>query len=40
MVLDEMNSIYNPWMLLQQPPHASLGITAPFRSLLAAIDQG
>lgn len=40
MVLDEMNALYNPWIILQQPSHASIGITASFRSLLAAIDQG
>lgn len=40
MVLDEMNAIYNPWIVLQQPTHTSLGINASFRSLLAAIDQG
>jgi hypothetical protein len=40
MVLEEMNSIYNSWSILQQPPHASSGINASYRSLLAATDQG
>lgn len=40
MVLEELNTIYNPWSFLQQPSHASSGINPSFRSLLAAIDQG
>lgn len=40
MVLDEMNAIHNPWNSLQQPSHASSGITASLRSLLAGIDLG
>lgn len=40
MLLDEMTTIYGPWIMLQQPTHTSRGITASFRSLLAAIDQG
>jgi hypothetical protein len=40
MVLEEMSAVYSPWSMLQQPAHTSAGITASFRSLLAAIDQG
>ncbi len=40
MVLEEMNSLYNPWSLLQQPAHPGNGISASFRTLLAALDQG
>jgi hypothetical protein len=40
MVLDEMNAMDNPWSFLQQPSHTSSGITASYRSLLAAVDQG
>lgn len=40
MALDEMNLTYTPWSLLQQPAHSGQGLTASFRSLLAAIDLG
>ncbi len=40
MVLDEMNAIYNPWSLLQQPVHPGPGANSSFRALLAALDQG
>ena len=40
MVLEEMNAIYSPWSLLQQPAHASRSMHAAYRALLAAIDQG
>ena len=39
-MLEEMNTMYNPWNNLQQPLHASSGIPASFRFLLTAIDQG
>lgn len=39
-MLEEMQAIYNPWIVLQQPAHASSGTNASFRSLLGAIDQG
>ncbi len=39
-MIEEMNAMYSPWSVLQQPMHTSIGITASFRSLLAAIDQG
>jgi hypothetical protein len=39
-MVDEMSLYHNPWSFLQQPSHASTGITASFRSLLAAVDQG
>lgn len=40
MVMDEMTTMYNPWNMLQQPQHASSGVHASFRALLAAMDQG
>jgi hypothetical protein len=40
MILDEMNAIYDPWYDYQQPAHPAPGVSAEFRSLLAAIDQG
>ncbi len=40
MVLEEMNAIYSSWTLLQQPTHPDPGVSASFRALLAAVDQG
>ena len=40
MVLEEMTAIDGPWNMLQQPAHASHGVNTPFRTLLAAVDQG
>ncbi len=39
-MLEEMNSFYNPWSVLQQTYHPSRGMSAAFRSLLAALDMG
>jgi hypothetical protein len=39
-MLDDRNANHNPWTILQQPPHASSGISAAFRILLAAVDHG
>ncbi len=40
MVLEEMNAMYRSWTLLQQPTHPDPGVSASFRALLAAVDQG
>ncbi len=40
MALEEMNAMFNPWAWLQQPAHPGPGISASFRALLAAVDQG
>ncbi|HVN54974.1 MAG TPA: hypothetical protein VMT46_11640 [Anaerolineaceae bacterium] len=37
---EEMVAIQNTWDSLQQPAHPGQGMSASFRFLLAAIDQG
>ncbi len=39
-MLDDKYSFYNSWDYLQQPAHPGQGISAAYRTLLAAIDQG
>lgn len=37
---EELTATRNHWNILQQPHHASSGVHAAYRTLLAAIDQG
>ena len=39
-MLDEMMVEWDPWSMLQQPYHACSGVSAGYRSLLAALDLG